>query len=376
MRFVHTADWQIGMKAEGTGPAADTVRNQRIDTARRVIEEANAYGADFILIAGDLFEHNAIDRTLIRRVTDVLADAKSPVYIIPGNHDPFVPGSVWSHPAWAEKSNLHILTTREPIELPGGTLYPCPLTEKHSMADPTAWIKPTEHERIRIGIAHGTVEGVPVDEPDYPIPRDAANQRGLDYLALGHWHSTSTYLDPEGAERMAYSGTHEPSKFGERDSGNILKIEIDAPGSAPKIERVHVGVLSWMVIEHEISAAGDFKALRDQFDALPSPGATLLDIRITGLIHAADQAELDRIREIVDSGRYLHARVDDAALVPTPDDDEWLAALPPGVVREVAEELRGLARPEHAGERPEGATAPVAGRALLELYRLVQEHRA
>ena len=43
---------------------------------------------------------------------------------------------------------------------------------------------------IAVGLAHGTVEGVPQDPPEFPIARDAAARAGLDYLALGHWHST------------------------------------------------------------------------------------------------------------------------------------------------------------------------------------------
>ena len=236
MRFIQTADWQMGMRAEGLGPAAAKVRDQRLETAKRVIKETEEFAADFLLIAGDLFEHNAIDRVLVQQVVEVLAGFAGSVYILPGNHDPLVPGSVWEHPGWQEKPNLHVLTEPKPVQVPGGTLYPCPLTEKHSMADPTVWIDASNDRGIAIGAAHGTVEGVHQNEPDYPIPRDAASQHSLDYLALGHWHSTATYANGSDVERMAYSGTHEPTKFGERDSGNIPKITIDERGAVPHIE--------------------------------------------------------------------------------------------------------------------------------------------
>jgi DNA repair exonuclease SbcCD nuclease subunit len=64
-----------------------------------------------------------------------------------------------------------------------------------------------------MGVAHGTVEGVRQDEPDYPISRGAPERAGLDYLALGHWHSTATHPGPDGVLRMAYSGTDEDEEM-------------------------------------------------------------------------------------------------------------------------------------------------------------------
>jgi len=227
MRFIHTADWQVGMKASHVGTAAARVREARLSSAVRVGDIARERHADFILIAGDMFDDNGVDRILIQKIADILAGYHLPVYIIPGNHDPFVPGSVWEHPAWRTSDSIHVLKEKTAVDIPGGKLFPCPALEKQSTGDPTLWI-PCEDGNIRIGLAHGTVEGVRQDEPDYPIPRNAAELRGLDYLALGHWHSYASYPGEDGIVRMTYSGTHEQTKFGERDSGNVLFVEISA----------------------------------------------------------------------------------------------------------------------------------------------------
>lgn len=361
------------MKASGLGAVGARVRDQRLDTAKRVVDAANRFGAEFLLVAGDLFEHNAVNRVLVRRVAEILAGHNGPVFIIPGNHDPFVPGSVWEHPAWSEQPTLRILSRREPFEVPGGWLFPCPLFEKNSLADPTTWIKAADQTAINVGVAHGTVEGVHQEEPDYPIPRDAASRSGLAYLALGHWHSVTQYPDAAGKCRMAYSGTHETTKFGERESGRILKVTIDCAGATPLIEPESVGALTWLTMEKTLGVQGDFLALRNELDAIQNPERALLDIRLNGLLAAADRHELLRLHEIALGGRFLHAQIADDQLLPAPDDDGWLADLPPGVVRDVANELRQLASRGFAGTRPEGATPQVAGRALLELYSVLQE---
>ncbi len=375
MRFLHTADWQIGMKALHVGKAGERVREQRLKTVRTVIERAEEAGVDFVLVAGDIFENNGVDRLSVQKMADILAQAPMPVFIIPGNHDPLVPGCVWEHPAWNDSNRkVRILTENKPVPIPGGVLYPCPVREKYSRKDPTAWILPTEGKEIRIGMAHGTVEGIHQEEPDHPIPRNAAERSGLDYLALGHWHSTTMYPTAEGAVRMAYSGTPEPTRFGERESGNVLIVEIEGRGAIPRIERVGTGALEWEVIEFEVRGAGDPAAVRRKIEGIANPSAVLLEVQLKGLIAPDDRAELERIRGIV-SSRFLYGNVNVSRLRPSPEDDRWIEELPPGIVRRAGEKLRQLADPTFAGPRPEGGTPEVASRALIELFALRTEER-
>jgi DNA repair exonuclease SbcCD nuclease subunit len=370
MKFLHTADWQIGMRAAHVGAVASRVRDERLAAGRRVVEAAHTHGAEFLLVAGDTFEDNAVDRVLVQKVADLLAIFPGPVYLIPGNHDPLVPGSVWEHPAWRSHANLHVLLKPEPIEISGGVLYPCPLFEKHSRRDPTAWIHAEGGDRIAVGLAHGSVEGVSQDQPDYPIARNAAARAGLDYLALGHWHSTGVYDD-----RMAYSGTHETTKFGERQSGNSLLVEIAARGETPKFTTVPTGGLRWTTLDETIRAEGDLTRVRERIEAIADPQQTLLELRLSGVLHAAEQGELARIEQLA-AARLAFHRIDAAGLLPAPEDERWLASLPDGPLREAAARLGRLADPAMLDGRPEGATPEVAARAMLELFALFSEVQA
>lgn len=372
MRFIHSADWQIGMKAVHIGTCADSVRNERLEAARRVVKVAEENEAEYILLAGDTFEDNGVDRVLVQKVADILGKFSGAVYLIPGNHDPLVPGSVWEHPSWASFTNLHVLEKAEPIEVPGGILYPCPASEKYSNRSPVQWIKSDQLETITVGIAHGTVEGIPQEEPEYPIPRSAPKLTGLDYLALGHWHSTTTYTDSDEVTHMAYSGTHEPTKFGERDSGNVLLVEISAPGQPPTLTVIRTGRLLWQIIEQDLHQSGDLTRLRKLVEGIADPSITLLEVRMKGIIWAEECHELARIREIVQS-RCLFSRVDDSNILSSPDDESWVTGLPAGTLRDAALRLCELANPSYIEERPVGATPNVASRALLDLYALVAE---
>lgn len=403
VKFLHTADWQIGMRAAHVGAVGGRVRGERLHAARRVVTAANENAAEFLIVAGDTFEDNAVDRLLVQQVADILAAFHGPVFLIPGNHDPLVPGSVWEHAAWRSHGNLRVLTTDEPVEVAGVRLYPCPLHEKYSPRDPTRSIDARDDSRVAVGIAHGTVEGVSQGELDYPIPRDAADRAGLDYLGLGHWHSFASYPSPGGpavvgsavggsnldgssagrssesdasqsahSSRLAYSGTHETTKFGERDSGNALLVEIAARGEMPRLTPVRTGGLTWRVIERELADDGDAARLRQQLEAIGESDTTLLDVRLGGLIGRDDESELKRMEELLQA-RFLFARLDASRVVPRPDDDRWLDELPAGVIRETASRIRSWCDPGWVEDRPQGASPEVATRALLELYRMQRE---
>jgi len=371
MRFIHTADWQIGMKAAHVGAVGASVREERLESARRVVRTARDHDVDSILVAGDTFEDNAVDRVLVQKAADILAGFGGPVYLIPGNHDPMVPGSVWQHPAWRSHTNLRVLSERKPIGVPGGVLYPCPLFEKHSRKDPTGWIDRQDADGIALGIAHGSVEGVSQDELDYPIARDAPRRAGLDYLALGHWHSTATYADSTGVVRMAYSGTHETTKFGERDSGNALLVEIDQRGAEPQITHVKTGGLVWITMEEEIRQAGDLAQVRQSIESIQDGQRTLLELYLAGVLHAAEQPELTRIEELA-TARFLFRRIDHSRLFPHPEDDSWLKGLPAGPLQEAAARLQTLSDRTVAEGRAEYASPEVATRALVELYAMLK----
>jgi DNA repair exonuclease SbcCD nuclease subunit len=188
---------------------------------------------------------------------------------------------------------------------------------------------------------------------------DAAQRSGLDYLALGDWHSVKEVPGRGGVVRMAYSGTPEPTTFGEVDSGYVLLVEVEAHGSRPHLEKRKVGELEWWNLDAEIREAGDLGRLVKTIKQRRNPCATLVKLQLTGVLFAGEAGALEELPDLL-SERFLYGQLDDSGLIPDPADDSWINNLPDGSIREAAERLKRSAHDEKN---------TVARRALLELYR-------
>ena len=89
LRFLHTADLQLGMKLRFvTGDRGARLRAQRFDTLRALGPLAHERSATAIVIAGDFLDDNAVGPDTLQLAADALDSlAPLPVLILPGNHD-------------------------------------------------------------------------------------------------------------------------------------------------------------------------------------------------------------------------------------------------------------------------------------------------
>ncbi len=357
VKLLHTADWQIGMKAAQLGAAAARARAARLETARRIAELAVEESVDVVVLAGDTFENHGVALSDVETAVGILASCPCPVLVLPGNHDPVTVGGVWDLPAWSGAENVRVARLPAPVELESCVLFPCPVSSRWGTGDPTGWIPVGQHrERIRIGVAHGAVAGLPGEPRTLTIPADAPELRRLDYLALGDWHSARLYPGADGAVRMAYSGTPEPTSFGEDASGHVLIVEIDAPGAAPRIRQQRVARLQWIREEFEVLEPGALARFRERL-AARAGDETVAEVRLTGTLYPEEQPELEALRQL--AGKFLSLRVsEDLGQLLRLED------LPAGPLREAAQRLERMAE---TGEQAEEAR--LALRTLLTLAR-------
>jgi DNA repair exonuclease SbcCD nuclease subunit len=301
IRFVQTSDWQIGMKGGGLGEAASIVRETRIESIHNVLKLAQEEEVDFVLLCGDIFEHNMVSQEDVRKVVTILNQYSSiPLYLLPGNHDILGADCVYNREIFQRVKHLTIIHTSDPIQVSGAFLHPCPVRSKSVTQDLTGAI-PAVHEvdGIHIGVAHGSLVGKSYasnwEDVTLPIDPSCVDRTGIDYLALGHWHGYGTYKDSTGTVRMAYSGTHEQTGYAERDAGQCLLVQIDGKGDAPRIESFRTGQLTWVSDEFEMRDSSSLTELKDHLGAIEE--VDMVGLVLLGELPLGSKEELDNILE-------------------------------------------------------------------------------
>lgn len=311
MRFIHTADWHIGMGASHVSVVAESVREARLLTARRILELAEAERCDFVLIAGDLFDSNAVGDELVYRVLHIFEEAAPmPIYILPGNHDLFALGSIYQRKAFLDPpANVHVLSDKAPVYLLDGTavLLPTPITQKRSEIDQVTNLPETPGAKYRVGVAHGSlcIAGK-YQADDHPIALDARAREQLDYLALGHWHS---YMEVD--RRTIMPGTPEPMEFGD-DSGYVVLVELKDADAL--VEKVQVNTLTWIDHSWELEPTVNMSGARGALEPFLSEN-TLLRLRLSGSSTSEMDGELQELANWL-KPRLLHLELDTSELWP------------------------------------------------------------
>jgi len=179
----------------------------------RVLETAIALRADVVLLAGDTFESHRVPQSLIERAASVIAAARLPVVVLPGNHDPVVSEAIYRRAVLAALPNLHVIgiTHDEAIEFSSLSLEIWGRAHL-GYADmiPFQSVRP-RRTRWQIAMAHGHYEPSPdrsrAARPSWLIGDADIAATAADYVALGHWNRAARVGN--GAVPAYYSGSPE-----------------------------------------------------------------------------------------------------------------------------------------------------------------------
>lgn len=386
-RFLHTADWQLGLKLRRIGgDRGARLRLERFETVRRIAALAREREVEAVVVAGDVFDDNAVGAPTLQAARDALAAFRPiPVLLLPGNHDAATPDSALARLAPASHGLEHVrpLLEAEPVMIGDATFFPCPLRRRHSPEDPTrALPRRGEGEGVRVALAHGGVLdfGESTETPNR-IDAPAVLERGFDYLALGDWHGLFS-LGP----RVWYPGTPEPTRFEEKDPGYVLVVEIDGPGATPRVEPVAVARSRWLRRRETLGDDASVDALERWLRALDERSWTLLRLEVDGSLSLAARSRLDAVLDAA-AGELLHLRLIDRGLAVRPSDEDLAALRVEGFVGRAAEALRSLAargpaviegssiglEPVGTSEAVDTSDATEATDALRLLYRFLAE---
>ena len=305
MRFLHTADWQLGMTRHFlAGDAQPRYSAARRDAVAGMGALAEEVGAEFVVVSGDVFEHNQLPPKVIGQSLEAMRAIGIPVYLLPGNHDPLDASSVYTSALFtAERPDNVVVLDRGGVHQvrPGLEIVAAPWRSKVPTTDLVADVLDDlpPGASTRILVAHG---GVDVLDPDRDNPSlirlatvdDALNRGAVHYVALGDKHSLTRV---GGSGRVWYSGSPEVTNFDdvESDPGHVLVVDIDEadPQRAVAVTPRHVGSWRFVTMHRQVDTSRDIADLDMNLDLMTEKERTVVRLGLTGSLTVTDRAALD-----------------------------------------------------------------------------------
>lgn len=290
VKIIHGADFHLDSPFSGLSPQHSAQRRSELrQLPRRLADLARAEGADLVLLSGDLLDGQHIYRETAQALAEALGSIPCPVFLAPGNHDPWSPHSPYASLSWPD--NVHIFSSQalESVDLPGlgCTVWGRAFCASHQASSPLEGLSLPRDGRLHLGCFHGDV----APQSDYgPISREAIAASGLTYLALGHIHQCSG-LQREGDTFWAYPGCPEGRGFDETGEKGVLLVEAE-PGQV-EARFIPLCQRKYEVLSVDITGTSDLAGAVER--ALPEDAQRhMFRVLLTGEGESPDLAALER----------------------------------------------------------------------------------
>ena len=262
-----------------------------------------------VIIAGDIFDcrspgADTVERALggIRRLAQ--ATPRIDTVLLPGTHDCWAEGSLWDSPRITGlPDRVHVLRGPEArsVEIPHldlavhGCAHRCDIRGQRPICE----LRASPGAKINVGVAHGSWERGDVDDSGSAFSDAEIEASGLDYLALGHWHSF--FEIPADGVTAVNPGSPEVPGFGDWQRGSVALVTLgDGPA---RVQRIEVGGLRSEILEID---AGDLGGTEDLVSAIEErvDRDLLLEVRLTGLAAPGVVIDADALTERLDDACF------------------------------------------------------------------------
>ncbi len=202
IKFLHAADLHLDSPFASLSPKqAGERRAEQRALLTDIVELCNREGCDLLLLAGDLFDSDNAFQDTIDALIRALRTCTARVFISPGNHDFYAPGSPYATAQWPENVHIFRKDSIESVVIPelGCEVYGAAFTSANAPSLLQGF-RVRDEELLNLMVLHG--DALQTDSPYNAVTRDQIASSGLDYLALGHIHA---FGQPSPVEKTVYA---------------------------------------------------------------------------------------------------------------------------------------------------------------------------
>ena len=234
MKILHTGDLHLDSAFCASDIfTAETRREEQRAVFGRIMDLAKAERCDLVLIAGDLFDGRYVTPETEKYVRDVLEKAEMPVFIAPGNHDPYADGSFYKTKL---PDGVYVFSSNElqryDLDALDLSVYGYAFTSSVLGSSPlAAQSMGSKDKRYSVLCAHGDIDS-PISRY-CPLIESDILAMGFDYAALGHIHNRG---GDDG--KIRYCGFPQGRSFDELGDGGVNIVEIGEEGELTVERRI------------------------------------------------------------------------------------------------------------------------------------------
>jgi DNA repair exonuclease SbcCD nuclease subunit len=334
--------------SEGAQERFNQARFDAIRTLGKIATESNC---QFVVVCGDAFESNQVDRKTVARALEALKEVPLPVWILPGNHDPLNEASVYSSKSFVQgkPANVNVISDATPIQADHNVeLVGAPWLSKRMPVNPfyeaTKSLEPLTGV-TRIILAHGIVDLFTPRKDDLGVLTADSLERVIEerkasFVALGDRHSRTKIGE---GERIWYSGTPEVTDFGEGETGYVQIVELDGD----KVIATPAPVGQWRFVEKnrvDINCSEDIEALRSMLESIDRKELTVLRLNLVGSISLTQEAILRQFLATI-GDVFASFQMSDDELLVLPNDADFsglnFSGFAEATVRQLREKMVG-----------------------------------
>ena len=202
MKFIHIADvhFDIPYSSLEARGLSEKRRLEQRDAFKKVIDYIKENEIELLFICGDLYEQEYVKQSTIEYINKLFEQIPNTrIYIVPGNHDPYIKNSYYNTYHFA--NNVKIFTSKlEKIKIDNINIYGYGFEDFYMRAKEK--IEVENPEEINILLTHADLDGAKNDDIRYnPISKTQLKALGFDYVALGHIHK------PAYEDNIVYPGS-------------------------------------------------------------------------------------------------------------------------------------------------------------------------
>lgn len=209
MKFVHIADMHFDspfVNLSDKDVMGDLRRLEQRKILKKVIEYIKQEKVEHLFISGDLYEHQYVKQSTIEYINRLFQEIpNTKIWIAPGNHDPYLKNSYYYQFDWSE--NVTIFENKiNKIELPEMDVYGFGFGDFYCTDSGIENLEIKNKDKVNVLIIHATLDGASLEDKQYlSISKKMLQEKGFDYIALGHIHKP--YYDKQTMQKIVYPGS-------------------------------------------------------------------------------------------------------------------------------------------------------------------------